>query len=102
MLRSSYDACACSTQATSIINLKGSTLHPHEGQADRPNTPSDSVNPGSNPGPSATNSRYPNVFIVSAVSAIVPILPRVSAPANASVPTRDAKRQGVGCERPPG
>src|ERR1700680_2818710 len=53
MLRSSYDACACSTQATSIINLKGSTLHPHEGQADRPNTPSDSVNHGSNPGPSA-------------------------------------------------
>src|ERR1700680_3412617 len=53
MLRSSYDACACSTQTTSIINLKRSTLHLHEGQADRPNTPSDSVNPGSNPGPSA-------------------------------------------------
>jgi hypothetical protein len=25
---------------TSTINLKRSTLHPHEGQADRPNTPS--------------------------------------------------------------
>src|SRR5580692_3822814 len=53
MLRSSYDACGCSTQTTSTINLKRSTLHPHEGQADRPNTPSDSVNPGSNPGPPA-------------------------------------------------
>src|ERR1700692_1727631 len=50
MLRSSHDACGCSTQTTSTINLKRSTLHPHEGQADRPNTPSDSVNLGSNPG----------------------------------------------------
>src|ERR1700730_12883552 len=49
MLRSSHDACRCSTQTTSTINLKRSTLHRHEGQADRPNTPSDSVNPGSNP-----------------------------------------------------
>src|SRR5580700_11306693 len=56
MLRSSHDACGCSTQTTSTINLKRSTLHPHEGQADRPNTPSDSVNPGSNPGPSARQS----------------------------------------------
>src|ERR1700719_2128166 len=40
MLRSSHDACGCSTQTTSTINLKRSTLHPHEGQADRPNTPS--------------------------------------------------------------
>src|ERR1700688_1159594 len=55
MLRSSHDACGCSTQTTSTINLKRSTLHPHEGQADRPNTPSDSVNHGSNPGPSARN-----------------------------------------------
>ena len=47
MLRSSHDACGCSTQTTSTINLKRSTLHPHEGQADRPNTPSDSVNLGS-------------------------------------------------------
>src|SRR4029077_8667262 len=54
MLRSSHDACGCATQTTSPINLKRSTLHPHEGQADRPNTPSDSVNPGSNPGPPAT------------------------------------------------
>src|SRR6202048_3007471 len=53
MLRSSHDACGCSTQTTSTINLKRSTLHPHEGQADRPNTPSDSVNLGSNPGPPA-------------------------------------------------
>src|ERR1700676_2316131 len=51
MLRSSHDACGCSTQTTSTINLKRSTLHPHEGQADRPDTPSDSVNLGSNPGP---------------------------------------------------
>ena len=29
------------------INLKRSTLHPHEGQPDRPNTPSDPVNLGS-------------------------------------------------------
>src|ERR1700722_10706818 len=55
MLRSSHDACGCSTQTTSTINLKRSTLHPHEGQADRPNTPSDSVNRGSNPGPPATD-----------------------------------------------
>src|ERR1700730_6697225 len=55
MLRSSHDACGCSTQTTSTINLKRSTLHPHEGQADRPNTPSDSVYLGSNPGPPATN-----------------------------------------------
>src|ERR1700738_2727328 len=55
MLRSSHDACGCSTQTTSTINLKRSTLHPHEGQADRPNTPSDSVTPGSNPGPPATD-----------------------------------------------
>ena len=54
MLRSSHDACGCSTQTTSSINLKRSTLHPHEGQADRPNTPSDSVYLGSNPGPPAT------------------------------------------------
>jgi hypothetical protein len=44
MLRSSHDACGCSTQTTSTINLKRSTLHPHEGQADRPNTPSDCGN----------------------------------------------------------
>src|ERR1700730_6978876 len=50
MLRSSHDACGCSTQTTSTINLKRSTLHPHEGHADRPNTPSASVNLGSNPG----------------------------------------------------
>jgi hypothetical protein len=44
-------------QTTSTINLKRSTLHPNEGQADRdrPNTPSDSVNLGSNPGPPATD-----------------------------------------------
>src|ERR1700730_1790453 len=41
MLRSSHDACGCSTQTTSTINLKRSTLHPYEGQADRPNTPSE-------------------------------------------------------------
>src|ERR1700732_4552413 len=58
MLRSSHDACGCSTQTTSTINLKRSTLHPHEGQADRPNTPSDSVNPGSNPGPPANKIKW--------------------------------------------
>src|SRR5580704_4361774 len=58
MLRSSYDACGCSTQTTFIINLKRSTLHPHEGQADRPNTPSDSVNPGSNPDPPARHTGF--------------------------------------------
>src|ERR1700676_2750417 len=58
MLRSSHDACGCSTQTTSTINLKRSTLHPHEGQADRPNTPSDSVNLGSNPGPPASIFNY--------------------------------------------
>src|ERR1700732_2155844 len=58
MLRSSHDACGCSTQTTSTINLKRSTLHPHEGQADRPNTPSDSDNPGSNPGPPAKHTGF--------------------------------------------
>jgi Flp pilus assembly protein TadD len=33
MLRSSHDACGCSTQTTSTINLKRSTLHTHEGQS---------------------------------------------------------------------
>src|SRR6202163_1686314 len=56
MLRSSHDACGCSTQTTSTINLKRSTLHPHEGQADRPNTPSDSVKLGSKP-------ETPNVWV---------------------------------------
>src|SRR5580704_15317844 len=32
MLRSSHDACGCSTQTTSIINLKRSTLHPTKGK----------------------------------------------------------------------
>src|ERR1700732_3816776 len=96
-------ACGCSTQTTSTINLKRSTLHPHEGQADRPNTPSDSVNLGSNPGPPARESASNRcVFVVSSLAGIVLKLPRVSAPANASVPTRDAKRQGVGRERPQG
>ena len=36
------------------------------------------------------------------VAGIVPILPRVSSPANASATTRDAKRLGVGREWPPG
>src|ERR1700730_6722766 len=91
MLRSSHDACGCSTQTTSTINLKRSTLHPHEGQADPPNTPSDSVNPGSNPGPS---NRC--VFVVSSVAGIVLKLPRVSSPANSSATTRDAKLSGCG------
>jgi len=64
---------------------------------------SDSVNLGSNPGPSARESASNRcVFVVSALAGIVPILPRVSSPANASVPTRDAKRQGAGRERPQG
>jgi hypothetical protein len=40
--------------------------------------------------------------VSGSVSGIVPTLSRVSAPANASVPTRDAKRHGVGRERPQG
>src|SRR5580700_9246945 len=72
MLRSSHDPCGCSTQTTSTINLKRSTLHPHEGQADRPNTPSDSVNLGSNPGPPASyyvlDIAYVIVFLGSLVS----------------------------------
>src|SRR3984893_11187661 len=32
MLRSSHDACGCSTQTTSTINLKRSTLHPTKGK----------------------------------------------------------------------
>src|SRR4030081_1859237 len=103
MLRSSHDACGCSPQTTSTINLKRSTLQPHEGQADRPNTPSDSVNLGSNPGPPARESA-PNrcVFVVSSLARIGLKLPCVSYPASASVLTGDAKPLGVGCERPPG
>src|ERR1700680_5301238 len=57
MLRSSHDACGCSTP-DHVYRLKRSTLHPHEGQADRPNTPSDSVNPGSNPGHPAMHTGF--------------------------------------------
>src|SRR3984893_12532295 len=64
MLRSSHDACGCSTQTTSTINLKRSTLHPHEGQADRPNTPSDSVNHGSNPGSPASYYVFDIAYII--------------------------------------
>src|SRR3977135_1849548 len=100
MLRSSHDACGCSTQTTSTINLKRSTLHPHEGQADRPNTPSDSVNLGSNPGPPTRESASNRcVFVVSSLAGIVLKLPRVSYPANASAATRDAKCLGAGRER---
>jgi hypothetical protein len=95
MLRSSHDACGCSTQTTSTINLKRSTLHPHEGQADRPNTPSDSVNHGSNPGPSAINntmvvsrnwSRSKNSATTSAPWQVVAQL-RTSSPARISTHT---------------
>ena len=44
-----------------LLILKRSTLHPHEGQADRPNTPSDSVNLGSNPCPPAI--RLPDMTV---------------------------------------
>ena len=51
----------------------------HEGQADRPNTPSDSVNLGSNPGPPARESASNRcVFVVSSLAGIVLKLPRVS------------------------
>jgi hypothetical protein len=40
------------------------------------------------------------VFVVSTLAGLVLKLPRVSAPANASAATRDAKRQVVGRERP--
>src|SRR3981081_2962388 len=100
ILRSSHDACGCSTQTTSTINLKRSTLHPHEGQADRPNTPSDSVNLGSNPGPPTRESASNRcVFVVSSLAGIVLKLPRVSYSANASAATRDAKCLGAGRER---
>src|ERR1700730_7544109 len=76
MLRSSHDACGCSTQTTSTINLKRSTLHPHEGQADRPNTPSASVNQGSNPGAPATNpSDIASYFLVLAIAGIATEFP---------------------------
>src|ERR1700730_3297646 len=100
MLSSSQDVFGWSTHTTSTINLKRSPLHPHEGQADRPNTPSDSVNHGSNPGPPARESDSNRcVFVVSSLAGIVPILPRVSSPANASVPTRDAKVRGANGRR---
>jgi hypothetical protein len=64
---------------------------------------SDSVNPGSNPGPSARESASNRcVFVVSSLAGIVPKLPRVSSPANASAATRDAKCLGAGRERPQG
>ena len=64
---------------------------------------SDSVNLGSNPGsPAGESASNRCVFVVSSLAGIALKLPRVSAPANASVPTRDAKRQGVGRERPKG
>jgi hypothetical protein len=64
---------------------------------------SDSVNHGSNPGPSARESASNRgVFVVSSLAGIVLKLPRVSSPANASATTRDAKCLGAGRERPQG
>ena len=54
---------------------------------------------GVEPGMAGSNRR---VFSVSTVAGTVPILPRVSSPANASAITRDAKRLGVARERSPG
>jgi hypothetical protein len=53
---------------------------------------------GVEPGTAGSNRR---VFSVSTVAGTVPILPRVSSPANASATIRDAKRLGVGRERSP-
>ena len=64
---------------------------------------SDSVNQGSNPGPSARESASNRcVFVVSSLAGIVLKLPRVSYPAKASAATRDAKCLGAGRERPQG
>src|ERR1700730_16851035 len=64
---------------------------------------SDSVNLGSNPGPPARESASNRcVFVVSSLAGKVLKLPRVSSPANASATTGDAKRLGVGRERPQG
>ena len=64
---------------------------------------SDSVNIGSNPGPSARESASNRcVFVVSSLAGIVLKLPRVSYPAKASAATRDAKCLGAGRERPQG
>src|ERR1700731_4289570 len=58
---------------------------------------SDSVNHGSNPGPSARESASNRcVFVVSSLAGIVLKLPRVSYPAKASAATRDAKLTGCG------
>ena len=63
----------------------------------------DSVNLGSKSrSPSHTTPSNRCVFVVSSLAGKVLILPRVSAPANASAATRDAKCLGVGRERPPG
>src|ERR1700737_3622524 len=79
LLPPSHDACGCSTQTTSTINLKRSTLPPHEGQADRPNTPSDSVNLGSNPGPPASYALTTILFLGGWLSP-VPFSPFIAAP----------------------
>src|SRR5712671_4109249 len=64
---------------------------------------SESVNHGSNPGPSARESASNRcVFVVSSLAGIVLKLPRVSYPAKASAATRDAKCLGAGRERPQG
>jgi hypothetical protein len=44
------------------------------------------------------DSDYGRVFSVSTVAGIVPILPRVSSPTNASAATRDAKPLDAGGE----
>jgi type I restriction enzyme M protein len=55
---------------------------------------------GSNPGSPARESASNRcVFVVSSLAGKVLILPRVSAPANASTPTGDAKRLGAGRKR---
>src|ERR1700686_2276395 len=64
---------------------------------------SDSVNHGSNPGPSARELASNRcVFVVSSLAGIVLKLPRVSYPAKGSAATRDAKCLGAGRERPQG
>src|ERR1700737_3505172 len=61
---------------------------------------SDSGNHGSNPGPSATKPLDTTAYFRFLWSPDVPIFPRVSSPAKASTPTRDAKCLGAGRERP--
>src|ERR1700693_2653922 len=90
--RSSNRGVGCRSRASPTVRSGGGYFNARIAD-------SDSVNHGSNPGPSARESASNRcVFVVSSLAGIVLKLPRVSYPANPSATTRDAKCLGAGRE----